>query len=446
MGFNFGAFAGGLATAIQTQQKLNLEEDKYNAEIKTAQDRLKLEGDKLKKQQEEDIAKAEKDRADGAVKVEEVMGKTDIGLEARINQANNMSKIYKLGTAKTMISDPTSGEKFVVDIPQEHLPTVDGIQKDLDIYKNEGNFKIDNTGALYTRPNAESEFTPIGFKGTNAKAFTKEDADYGKGLVDIVGKNGKPMKVTNKEYMSNRDNYTLYEKPKDSTVVNVMGEGKPIELADQFGEYYANKDTGEPIKTKDGKIAYKKLNEKTSKTIESIDQSKKTIASLNNMVKILDKNPEAVGSIGENPYEYVANYANDILGIPTKELANRTTIQGASGVLAAMTRKIYENGVMTDKDYQRYQKLIPDANDSEIVFRNKAKILISDLNSQVKKTEERYSKTLPDFVSDEGESAIAPYEDTPKTEVVKAPYGNEVQRNGKNYIWDTSRNKYILKP
>ena len=68
--FNFGAFAGGLATAIQTQQKLNLEEDKYNAEVKNAQDKLKLEGDKLKKQQEEDIAKAEKDRADGAVKVE----------------------------------------------------------------------------------------------------------------------------------------------------------------------------------------------------------------------------------------------------------------------------------------------------------------------------------------------------------------------------------------
>ena len=40
MAFNFGAFAGGLATAIQTQQKLNLEEDKYNAEIKTAQDKL----------------------------------------------------------------------------------------------------------------------------------------------------------------------------------------------------------------------------------------------------------------------------------------------------------------------------------------------------------------------------------------------------------------------
>jgi hypothetical protein len=229
----------------------------------------------------------------------------------------------------------------------------------------------------------------------------------GQSIVDIKS-------MYNKKYLEGTNNgtYTPYERPKDSTVVNVMGEGKPIELADQFGEYYANKDTGEPIKTKDGKIAYKKLNEKTSKTIESIDQSKKTIASLNNMVKILDKNPEAVGSIGENPYEYVANYANDILGIPTKELANRTTIQGASGVLAAMTRKIYENGVMTDEDYQRYKKLIPDANDSEIVFRNKAKILISDLNSQVKKTEERYSKTLPDFVSDKGESAIAPYEET----------------------------------
>ena len=378
--FNFGAFAGGLATAIQTQQKLNIEEKKYDEEIENAKAKLKLEGDKLKKQQEDDIKKAEKDKADGAVKVEEVMGKTDIGLEARINQANNMSKIYGLGTAKAMMTDPTSGEKFVADVTQNLLPEIDKIQKDLDIYKNEGNYKLDNTGALYTRPNAESEFTPIGFKGTNAKAFTKEDTDYGKGLVDVVGKNGKPMKVSNKEYMQNRDSYTLYEKPKDSTVVNVMGEGKPIELADQFGEYYANKDTGEPIKTKDGKIAYKKLNEKTSKTIESIDQSKKTIASLNNMVKILDKNPEAVGSIGENPYEYVANYANDILGIPTKELANRTTIQGASGVLAAMTRKIYENGVMTDKDYERYQKLIPNANDSEIVFRNKAKILISDMN------------------------------------------------------------------
>lgn len=173
--FNFGAFAGGLATAIQTQQKLNLEEKKYDEEIENAKAKLKLEGDKLKKQQEDDIKKAEKDKADGAVKVEEVMGKTDIGLEARINQANNMSKIYGLGTAKAMMTDPTSGEKFVVDIPQEHLPTVDGIQKDLDIYKNEGNFKIDNTGALYTRPNAESEFTPIGFKGTNAKAFTKEE-------------------------------------------------------------------------------------------------------------------------------------------------------------------------------------------------------------------------------------------------------------------------------
>jgi hypothetical protein len=185
-----------------------------------------------------------------------------------------------------------------------------------------------------------------------------EKTDYGIGVEKVVDKSGKIKLVSRKDAIEGTNNgtYTPYERPKDSTVVNVMGEGKPIELADQFGEYYANKDTGEPIKTKDGKIAYKKLNEKTSKTIESIDQSKKTIASLNNMVKILDKNPEAVGSIGENPYEYVANYANDILGIPTKELANRTTIQGASGVLAAMTRKIYENGVMTDEDYQRYKK------------------------------------------------------------------------------------------
>lgn len=192
--FNFGAFAGGLATAIQTQQKLNLEEKKYDEEIENAKAKLKLEGDKLKKQQEDDIKKAEKDKADGAVKVEEVMGKTDIGLEARINQANNMSKIYGLGTAKAMMTDPTSGEKFVADVTQNLLPEIDKIQKDLDIYKNEGNYKLDNTGALYTRPNAESEFTPIGFKGTNAKAFTKEGIDYTKGL-ELFTTSGDSVKV-----------------------------------------------------------------------------------------------------------------------------------------------------------------------------------------------------------------------------------------------------------
>lgn len=194
MGFNFGAFAGGLATAIQTQQKLNLEEKKYDEEIENAKAKLKLEGDKLKKQQEDDIKKAEKDKADGAVKVEEVMGKTDIGLEARINQANNMSKIYGLGTAKAMMTDPTSGEKFVADVTQNLLPEIDKIQKDLNIYKNEGNYKLDNTGALYTRPNAESEFTPIGFKGTNAKVFTKEGIDYTKGL-ELFTPSGDSVKV-----------------------------------------------------------------------------------------------------------------------------------------------------------------------------------------------------------------------------------------------------------
>lgn len=46
MGFNFGAFAGGLATAIQTQQKLNLEEKKYDDDIKASNAKLKQEENK----------------------------------------------------------------------------------------------------------------------------------------------------------------------------------------------------------------------------------------------------------------------------------------------------------------------------------------------------------------------------------------------------------------
>ena len=44
--FNFGAFAGGLATAIQTQQKLNLEEKKYDDDIKASNAKLKQEENK----------------------------------------------------------------------------------------------------------------------------------------------------------------------------------------------------------------------------------------------------------------------------------------------------------------------------------------------------------------------------------------------------------------
>ena len=44
--FNFGAFAGGLATAIQTQQKLNIEEKKYDDDIKASNAKLKQEENK----------------------------------------------------------------------------------------------------------------------------------------------------------------------------------------------------------------------------------------------------------------------------------------------------------------------------------------------------------------------------------------------------------------
>ena len=230
MGFNFGAFAGGLAEGIQAGQKMTLDQQKLDAEIKSAQDKLKLEGDKLKKQQEDDIKKDAKEKADAKVKVEEVMGKTDMGLEARINQANNMSKIYGLGTAKAMMTDPTSGEKFVADVTQNLLPEIDKIQKDLDIYKNEGNYKLDNTGALYTRPNAESEFTPIGFKGTNAKVFTKEEKVTSTEMYNLTSPDGKVFKntpLTAQETIDYRNKGYSFEKVyKPDRIIN-MGDKNP---------------------------------------------------------------------------------------------------------------------------------------------------------------------------------------------------------------------------
>ena len=192
--FNFGAFAGGLATAIQTQQKLNLEEDKYNAEIENAKAKLKLEGEKL----QSEISKKENDRkvkdANIVKEVENIMASDKIDIDAKVKSANNIYRAGGYSMAKVIMTDPTSGEKFVADVTQNLFPEIDKIQKDLDIYKNEGNYKLDNTGALYTRPNAESEFTPIGFKGTNAKAFSKEGIDYTKGL-ELFTPSGDSVKV-----------------------------------------------------------------------------------------------------------------------------------------------------------------------------------------------------------------------------------------------------------
>ena len=230
MAFNFGAFAGGLASGIQAGQKIVLDQKKYDAEVKSAEEKLKLEGQKLQQEALDKQQKAKDRTADGMVKAEEIMAK-DLPIESKLSMFNNISKAYGLGTAKTMISDPTSGEKFVVDIPQEHLPTVEGIQKDLDIYKNEGNFKLDNTGALYTRPNAESEFTPIGFKGTNAKAFTKEDKV--KSSFGVI--NGKEGFYTEEQLSNATAQGASVERSKDKPAITKV----EVKVGDK-GKDYAN--------------------------------------------------------------------------------------------------------------------------------------------------------------------------------------------------------------
>lgn len=230
MAFNFGAFAGGLATAIQTQQKLNLEEDKYNAEIKTAEAKLKLEGEKL----QSEISKKENDRkvkdANIAKEVENVMASDKIDIDAKVKSANNIYRAGGYPMAKAIMIDPTSGEKFVSDVSQELLPRIEEVQKDLDIYKNEGNFKLDNTGALYTRPNAESEFTPIGFKGTNAKAFTKEDKITSTEMYNLTSPDGKVFKntpLTAQETIDYRNKGYGFEKVyKPDRIIN-MGDKNP---------------------------------------------------------------------------------------------------------------------------------------------------------------------------------------------------------------------------
>ena len=187
----------------------------------------------------------------------------------------------------------------------------------------------------------------------------------------------------------------------------------------QGGSNYGTTDSGEPISSKtatiampDGTTIYTNragepltkngnpiVKERTKFNLDmpsTISQEQATADSIEKIVKNVKSNPEAVGSLGSGAWNFVANNINDMLKIPTDDRLARNQISAASGVLAANIRSMFEKGVMTEPDFERYKKLVPNENDSVEEFVYKATTLQNELTKSMKSKAEMQGTKSPD--------------------------------------------------
>ncbi len=121
---------------------------------------------------------------------------------------------------------------------------------------------------------------------------------------------------------------------------------------------------GTPIRNAQGQYLVKSRSKEGAEKAETNKGIANTMRSLDNIISRVQSNPESVGSIGSDFGNWVGNQINDIIKAPTGTRLNRNQIEAKGGVIAAGLRKGVESGVMTQPDFERYMKLVPDVNDS----------------------------------------------------------------------------------
>jgi hypothetical protein len=136
--------------------------------------------------------------------------------------------------------------------------------------------------------------------------------------------------------------------------------------------------SGNPI-LKNGNPIVKSRSAFNLKQPEVQMQEQGSVDTLDQLEKTVKDNPEAVGSLGSDPLNYVLNNINDMLKIPTDTRLARNQIASTSGVLAANIRSMYESGVMTESDFTRYMKMVPNEDDSVPEFLYKTQMLRNDM-------------------------------------------------------------------
>ena len=140
--------------------------------------------------------------------------------------------------------------------------------------------------------------------------------------------------------------------------------------------------TGKPIQNDKGQYLVKSQGTSNVKKTQAKIDMVNTLNQLDTILTRIKTNPTSVGSIGSDFMNWVGNKINDIVKVPTADRLNRNQIEAVGGVIAAGLRKGLESGVMTESDYTRYQKLVPNVDDSPQEAIYKGQMLMQQLSNQ----------------------------------------------------------------
>ncbi len=119
-----------------------------------------------------------------------------------------------------------------------------------------------------------------------------------------------------------------------------------------------------------------------------------SLGELDNMTNTVNRNPNAVGSFGENTLNWIGNNINDIFKASTDDRLDRSGIQAYTGKLAAQLRSAVETGVMTKDDVERYMKIMGNEDDSPQEFIKKNNELKNTLIKDMSNRAKAYGKKL----------------------------------------------------
>lgn len=254
MAFNFGAFAGGLASAIQTQQKLNIEEDQLKATISANQAKLDEQKNKaleqaatlvsnhnnkvnelsLKLKDATDIdtyntmAKSINDNINSFVQVGTAMAKTAPQGVVDVLKSSTMTPVSEV--TNYTIKDVNGKDTNVIlpkDIPTEQISNLRLMENG-----NIGTVTIDEQGKVAgVQP---TNIAPIKFK------ITPEKTAEGIGTLDVVDANGQSKAMTKQAYFALPEN----ERPKlwhpEPNQTKITIEGQKQQTTDEAFNYIEN--------------------------------------------------------------------------------------------------------------------------------------------------------------------------------------------------------------
>lgn len=228
------------------------------------------------------------------------------------NRVKLLSAAEKAGFSTDALDIMKQGfNKQYEPITKTEIPTYDGGKKEVylpqSLASQSNNLNLSETGTI-GKAILGSDNKIVGYQPTEIQPIKfKQEDEYGKGFVD-VNLGGKQVKITNKEYMQNRDSLDLWKEPKEhaptegdkdyySYVSDMKKEGKQPLSRWQFKQESGGGKVDATYKTKFDN-AYNKIL-KDNPNIDEVDaramadeqirstQSERTGARISNMEKAL---------------------------------------------------------------------------------------------------------------------------------------------------------------